>query len=64
MNPIWGYRHTHGELPAPAATVAPSTVRQVLREAGIDPATERPTTTWITQAARTRRFDPASGHHL
>jgi hypothetical protein len=37
-NPLWGYRRIHGELTRPGATVAPSTVYEILRAAGIDPA--------------------------
>jgi transposase len=47
-NPTWGYRRIHGELLVLAVTVAPSTVWQILRKAGIDPAPERSTTTWAT----------------
>jgi transposase InsO family protein len=36
----------HGELLVLGVKVAPSTVWQILREAGIDPAPERSTTTW------------------
>jgi transposase len=38
-NPLWGYRRIHGELTKLGATVAPSTVYEILRAAGIDPAT-------------------------
>src|SRR5437588_2321516 len=37
-NPLWGYRRIHGELTKLGVTVAPSTVREILRAAGIDPA--------------------------
>jgi transposase len=47
-NPTWRYRRIHGELLVLAVTVAPSTVWQILRQAGIDPAPERSTTTWAT----------------
>jgi len=36
-NPLWGYRRIHGELAKLGVTVAPSTVRQILHAAGIDP---------------------------
>ena len=36
-NESWGYRRVHGELAAPGVTVAPSTVWQILKDAGIDP---------------------------
>jgi putative transposase len=37
-NESWGYRRVHGELAALGVTVAPSTVWQILKDAGIDPA--------------------------
>jgi transposase InsO family protein len=37
-NESWGYRRIHGELAGLGITVAPSTVRQILKNAGIDPA--------------------------
>jgi transposase len=45
-NSSWGYRRVHGELLTLGITVAPSTVWQMLREAGIDPAPDRAATTW------------------
>jgi transposase InsO family protein len=45
-NPGWGYRRLHGELLVLGVKVAPSTVWAILREAGIDPAPERSSTTW------------------
>ena len=45
-NPSWGYRRIHGELPGPGYTLAPSTVWQILKEAGIDPAPRRSGQTW------------------
>ena len=54
-NPPWGYRRIHGELTKLGATVAPSTVYEILRAAGIDPAPRRSGPTWRqflhTQAA-------------
>jgi putative transposase len=47
-NPTWGYRRIHGELLVLAVTVASSTVWEILRQAGIDPAPERSNTTWAT----------------
>src|SRR5450755_2811912 len=41
-----GYRRVHGELAAPGITVAPSTVWQILKDAGIDPAPRRDGTGW------------------
>ncbi|MCF2533947.1 integrase core domain-containing protein [Yinghuangia soli] len=45
-NPAWGYRRIHGELAALGTRVAASTVWEILKDAGIDPAPERGTTTW------------------
>ena len=36
-NPAWGYRRIHGELTALGYIIAPSTVWQILKEAGTDP---------------------------
>jgi hypothetical protein len=44
-NPGWGYRRVHGELLTLGVTVAASTVWEILREAGIDPAPHRATMT-------------------
>jgi putative transposase len=40
-NESWGYRRIHGELAGLGMTVAPSTVWQILKSAGIDPAPRR-----------------------
>jgi transposase InsO family protein len=45
-NPSWGYRRVHGELLVLGVKVAASTVWEILRAAGIDPAPDRATTTW------------------
>ena len=45
-NPLWGHRRIHGELTKPGVTVAPSTVWEILRAAGIDPAPRRAGPTW------------------
>ena len=45
-NPAWGYRRVHGELATLGIKVAASTVWQILKDAGIDPAPERATITW------------------
>ena len=46
QNPSWGYRRVHGELLSLGVKVAASTVWEILREAGIDPAPDRTATTW------------------
>jgi transposase len=45
-NPSWGYRRVHGELVTLGITVAPSTVWEILKQEGVDPAPERASTTW------------------
>ncbi|WP_055495744.1 integrase core domain-containing protein [Streptomyces sp. TP-A0356] len=45
-NPNWGYRRLHGELLVLGVTVAASTVWEILKDAGIDPAPERASSTW------------------
>jgi transposase len=45
-NPQWGYRRVHGELLVLGVKVAASTVWEILRDAGIDPAPERASRTW------------------
>jgi putative transposase len=45
-NPLWGYRRIHGELTKLGLTVAASTVYEILRSAGIDPAPRRDGPTW------------------
>ncbi|MGW0885581.1 integrase core domain-containing protein [Streptomyces sp. NPDC002671] len=45
-NSSWGYRRIHGELLVLGIRVAASTVWEVLKEAGIDPAPERGSSTW------------------
>jgi transposase len=47
-NSSWGYRRVHGELLVLGVKVAPSTVWEILREAGIDPAPQRTSQTWAT----------------
>jgi putative transposase len=37
-NPLWGYRRIHGELTKLGLAIAPSTVYEILRAAGIGPA--------------------------
>ncbi|GAA3220888.1 hypothetical protein [Nonomuraea helvata] len=45
-SPSWGYRRVHGELTTLGIKVAPSTVWEILKQAGLDPAPERASTTW------------------
>jgi transposase len=45
-NTSWGYRRIHGELAALGIKVAASTVWEILKEHGIDPAPQREHTTW------------------
>ena len=45
-NPLWGHRRIHGELMKLGVTVAPFTVWEILRAAGIDPAPRRSGPTW------------------
>ena len=40
-NPLWGYRRIHGELTKLGVAIAPSTVYEILRAAGIGPAPRR-----------------------
>ena len=45
-NPTWGYRRIHGELSRLEYSIAASTIWQILKTAGIDPAPERASVTW------------------
>jgi putative transposase len=45
-NPDWGYRRIHGELAGLWYTLAPSTVWQILKDAGVDPAPGQSGQTW------------------
>jgi putative transposase len=45
-NPGWGYRRIHGELSGLGRKLAPSTVWQILKDAGIDPAPRRSGQSW------------------
>jgi transposase len=45
-NPSWGYRRIHGELTLLGITIAASTVWEILKTAGVDPAPHRTTVTW------------------
>lgn len=45
-NPSWGYRRMHGELATLGIKIAASTVWEILKTEGIDPAPDRASTTW------------------
>ncbi|MEU9578262.1 integrase core domain-containing protein [Streptomyces chilikensis] len=45
-NSGWGYRRIHGELSVLGIRVAPSTVWEILKQHGIEPAPERDRQTW------------------
>jgi putative transposase len=45
-NPSWGYRRIHGELAMLGIAVAPSTVWEIIKQEGVDPAPDRASTTW------------------
>ncbi|MGW3571464.1 helix-turn-helix domain-containing protein [Streptomyces sp. NPDC000941] len=45
-NPSWGYRRLHGELLVLGVKVAASTVWKILKDAGVDPAPGRSSSTW------------------
>ncbi|MBO3752707.1 helix-turn-helix domain-containing protein [Streptosporangiaceae bacterium NEAU-GS5] len=45
-NPSWGYRRVHGELTTLGVKIAASTVWEILKQEGVDPAPDRAATTW------------------
>ena len=45
-NPLWGHRRIHGALTKLGVPIASSTVWEILRAAGIDPAPRRAGPTW------------------
>ncbi|MCP3934844.1 MAG: helix-turn-helix domain-containing protein [Actinomycetia bacterium] len=45
-NPTWGHRHIHGELVGLGHSITSSTVWQILKDNGIDPAPNRSAVTW------------------
>jgi hypothetical protein len=56
-NPAWGYRRIQGELVGLGHTVAASTVWNILKSAGLDPAPRRAGPTW-------RQFLSAQAHAI
>ena len=60
-NESWGYRRIHGELAGLGVTVAPSTVWQILKRAGIDPAPRRDGPGWAGVPAIPGAGDPGAG---
>jgi hypothetical protein len=47
-NTTWGYRRIHGELLVLGVKVAAPTVWEILQQAGVDPAPQRTSTSWVT----------------
>ena len=45
-NPTWGYRRICGELTGLGHKIAPSTIWEILKAAGIDPAPRRAAASW------------------
>jgi putative transposase len=45
-NPTWGYQRISSELAGPGIKVPPSTVRDILKRAGLDPAPRRTGPSW------------------
>ncbi len=45
-NPTWGYRRVHGELARMGVKLAPSSVWEILRRHGVEPAPRRSGPTW------------------
>ena len=45
-NPTWGYRRIGGELTGLGHKIAPSTIWEILKAAGIDPAPQRAAASW------------------
>jgi putative transposase len=62
-NPLSGHRRIHGELAKPGVTIAPCTVWEILRAAGIDPAPRRPGPAWrqFLHALAAGSLRPTSG---
>jgi putative transposase len=60
-NPTWGYRRIHGELAGLGVTVAPSTVWEILTNAGIPPVPRRAGPDLVAVPAWPSRGDPGYG---
>ena len=60
-NPSWGYRRIHGELAGLGHKLAPSTVWQILKDAGIDPAPRRSGQYLAGVPGRPGQDDPGGG---
>jgi transposase len=58
-NESWGYRRIHGELAGLGITVAPSTVWEILKSAGIDPAPHRNGSEWADFLRSQAQGDPS-----
>jgi transposase len=60
-NPTWGYRRIHGEIVTMGVRLEPSSVWEILRRHGIDPAPKRTVPSWSeflrTQATSTLACD-------
>jgi transposase InsO family protein len=48
QNPAWGYRRIHGELAGLGIAIAASTVWEILKDAGVEPAPRRGSVTWAS----------------
>ena len=60
-NESWGYRRIHGELAGLGIAVAPSTVWQILKDAGISPAPRRDGPGWAEFLRSQAQGDPGAG---
>lgn len=59
-NSTWGYRLIHGELLVFGVKVAASTVREILKDAGIGPAPQRSSQTWASSLRSQGEAVPAA----
>ena len=57
-NPAWGYRRIHGELAGLGMKVAPSTVWEILKKAGIGPGAAADCPSWRLYLRSQARGDP------